>query len=256
MSATSTWVVVGVAMAVAVATAGCRGSDGGGSLHAQQVSLEREVEGLRERIGKSEGGGSILRDDAVVSAISESVVREFLTAQLPFDLEVQAYQISLKQADVAFAGTPSVTLTGTIVHNDYPALVGEVRMLGALEDVRVDPASGTLQASVAVDHIDLLQMAGFEKYLHGETVDELARTVRLQLGGKIPTVQIPVKIEQQIDLPEVTDGPVRLQGATMPLKVAVADVFASGGVLWVAIEVVPGEMVKRAPAAAPKRGRS
>ena len=36
---------------------------------------------------------------------------------------------------------------------------------------------------------------GLEKLLSGGTVDELARTVRKQVAGKAPTVQIPVRIE-------------------------------------------------------------
>ena len=62
-----------------------------------------------------------------------------------------------------------------------------------------------------------------------EPLDELARTVRKQLAGKIPEVQIPVKIEQAIDLPSVTQGPVRIQGASMPLAVSVADVVRRPG---------------------------
>jgi hypothetical protein len=249
MSMSRTWVAASAAVVLIGATPGCRGDQGGGALHAQQASLEREVGGLRERVGKLERGEPILPEQAVVAAISDAVVRDFLTAQMPFDLEVQSFRISLTQAEAAFQGSPSVSLTGTIAHREHPGLVGEVRALGALDEIKVDPASGLLEAKVVVDHIDLLQMAGLEKYLSGATVDELARTVRKQLAGKIPTVQIPVKIEQRIDLPDVTDGPVRIQGATMPLKVGVADVFAGQGVLWVAIHVVPGDLVKKAPAA-------
>ena len=70
----------------------------------------------------------------------------------------------------------------------------------------------------------------------------------------MPEVQIPVKIEQGIELPSITDGPVLIQGARMPLEVAVADVFAGGGLLWVAVKVVPGELVKTA--APPAEGES
>jgi hypothetical protein len=74
--------------------------------------------------------------------------------------------------------------------------------------------------------------------------------VRKHLEGHVPEVQIPVKIEQGIELPSVTKGPVLIQGALMPLEVAVADVFAGGGLLWVAVKVVPGELVKtKAPIA-------
>ena len=244
-----TWRAGCVAVALGAAAAGCQGDKGGGELHAQQVTLEREVSGLREAVAKLERGEPILPEEAVVAAISESVVGQFLAEQLPFDLEVKSFKISLKTAEAHFAGSPTVKLAGTIFPKEHPDLVGEVRLAGALHDIEVDPASGTLRAKVAVDHIDLLRMAGLERFLSGSTVDELARTVRKQLAGQIPAVQIPVKIEQGIDLPEVTHGPVRLHGATMPLKVGVADVFAGQGVLWIAINVVPGELVDTASAA-------
>ena len=166
--------------------------------------------------------------------------------QLPFRIEVEAYRIEMTQAEASFKGSPAVTLTGSIVQKDYPDYVGEVRAIGALDSVQVDPESGTLRARIAVDHVDLLKMGGLEKYLAGSTIDELARSVRMQITGKIPDVQIPVKIEQGIELPSVTDGPVRIQGATMPLAVSVADVLATAGNLWIAVQVVPGELVRGA----------
>jgi len=235
-----------VAQVLALVVTGCGSDPGGGALHAQKAALEREVTGLRARVAKLERGEPILPEEAVVAAISEEVVGQFLAEQLPFDLEVKSFKISLKTAEARFSGSPSIKLAGTISPKEHPDLKGEVFLTGALDQIEVDPVSGTLRSKVAVDHIDLLQMAGLERFLSGATVDELSRTVRKQLAGQIPPVQIPVMIEQRIDLPEVTTGPVRLHGATMPLKVEVADVFAGQGVLWIAIEVVPGELVKTA----------
>jgi hypothetical protein len=75
--------------------------------------------------------------------------------------------------------------------------------------------------------------------------------VRKQLEPRLPVIQIPVKIEQGVDLPTVSDGPVRLQGARMALSVEVAGVFAGQGVLWVAVRVVPGDLTREASSPAP-----
>lgn len=227
--------------------AACGHDRRGGELHAQLALLEREVSGLRASVAKMERGEPVLPEQAAVVSIGEAVAKQFIDAQLPFRVEVEAYRIELTQAEASFKGTPSVVLAGTIVHRDHPDYVGEVRAIGALDSVQVDSASGTLRATIAVDHVDLLKMGGLEKVLAGGTLDELARNVRKQLTGKIPDVQIPVKIEQGIELPSVTEGPVRLQGATMPLAVAVADVLATAGTLWIAIDVVPGELVRQTP---------
>ncbi len=235
---------LGVSCLLLALAARCGGGPSTGEHHAKLALLEREVSGLRASVAKLQKGEAVLPEDAVVVSIAEGVVMQFLTAQLPFTIEVESYRIELKDAKANFTGSPAVTLQGAIVHKEHPDYVGEVRAIGALDRVEVDSSTGTLRARVAIDHVDLLQMGGLEKILGGGTLDELARRVRLQLAGKVPEIQIPVKIEQAIDLPSITQGPVRVQGASMPLAVSVADLFAGQGTLWIALNVVPGELVK------------
>ena len=235
---------LGIVLSIAGLAEGCKQDRGEGALHAQLTAREREAEGLRASLARADRGEPVLPEDAVVVSVSESVIKEFLDAQLPFEVEAGSFKVTLAQAEAVFKGSPGLNLTGAIAPTGHPDLVGEVRAQGALEHIEVDPASGTLRATVAIDHLDLLKMAGLEKFIGGGSLDGLARTVRKQLEGHVPEVQIPVKIEQGIELPSVNDGPVLIQGARMPLEVAVADVFAGGGLLWVAVKVVPGELVK------------
>ena len=78
----------------------------------------------------------------------------------------------------------------------------------------------------------------------------MARLVRREIEGQLPTIQIPVKLQQQIAFPAVTQGPVRIAGARMPIEVAVSQVLATQGNLWIAVKVTPGEFVKTADAPA------
>jgi hypothetical protein len=240
------WTAWGAAWLLGGFAAGCAPDKGAGELHAAQVLLEREVKGLRESVAKLDLGDPLFPEDAVVVSIAEDVVKEFVGAQLPVTVELDNFRIELRDAKAMFRGAPAVTLSGTIVHRDHPGFVGEVTAIGALESIAVDAESGTLRADVAVDHVDLVRMGGLEKLIGRGTVDELARTVRKRLEGRIPKIQIPVKIEQAIELPAITEGPVRLHGASMPLAVSVSSVVAGQGVLWIAIGVVPGELVKAA----------
>jgi hypothetical protein len=224
--------------------AACGADKGAGELHAKQVVLEREVTGLRASVAKLERGEPLFPEEAVVVSIAEGVVKELMSAQLPMAVDLESYKIDLTHAEATFRGSPSVTLTGLVVHKEHPDYVGEVKAIGVLDAIQVDSATGTLRAEVAVDHVGLLKLGGLEKFLGEGRVDELARTVRKRLAEQLPKVQIPVKIEQAIDFPSVTQGPVRLQGASMPLAVSVVDVVAGQGLLWIAIGVTPGELVK------------
>ena len=227
---------------------GCAKDRGEGDLHARQSALEREAEGLRATLAKLERGEPVLPEDAVVVSVSEAVIKDFLEAQLPFEADASSFQVKLTQGGAVFRGSPTVHLSGSIWHTDHPDLVGEVSVQGALQDIRVESETGTLRATIVLDHVDLVRMGGLEKFIPGGSRNELARTIRKQLEPRLPGVQIPVKVEQGVELPSVTSGPVRIRGATMPLAVSVADVFAGSGVLWVAVRVVPGELTRTAAA--------
>jgi len=239
------WIAVGLA-SVLLGT-GC-GQKGGGELHARRALLEREVEGLRETAARMERGEPVLAPHDLAIGVSDQTVQEMLAPQLPFEAEASGFAVSMSEAELTFRGAPGITLRGSIRPAEHPDLVGEVRAIGTLDDIAVDPASGTLRARVVIDHLDLVQMAGLESFVPAGATDELARTLRHAFEGKIPAIQIPVRIEPAVEFPSVTEGPVRLQGASMPLAVGVSRVFAGQGTLWIGVSVEPGELVRQGSA--------
>jgi hypothetical protein len=221
---------------------------GGGDLRAQKVVLKREVDGLRDAVARFEKGESILPLDDVVIAIDDALLRDLITAQLPFEMDVQSFHLSLTEVEAQFRGSPIVRLRGSLHPKEKPELAAAVAVMGALEDIQVDAATSTLQAKIAVDHLGIEKAAGIEQLLSGSTMDELGRLVRHQLGDLLPPIQIPVTVQQSIDLPAVTTGPVRIDGARMPLQASVSQVLAGQGRLWISVHFQPGDLVKTADA--------
>jgi hypothetical protein len=218
-----------IALATALVAAGC----GGGGEEAAELHA-----------GRLDRGEPTLPDEDVIVALNESLVKEMLEAQLPFETEVDDYRIWLDQAEVRFRGSPGVTLRGGIALKDRPSLSGQVRVIGALDEIEVNPETGVLEARLAVDHLDLIEVLGLEGVLGGGVLNTLAQTIRQQLDGRLPGLTIPVKVERAIELPSIADGPVRIQGATLPLRVAVSQVLAGQERLWVAVHFEPGEFAK------------
>ena len=218
--------------------------EGGGDLRAQKVVLQREVDGIRAVVARLERGEPMLPLEDVAIAIDDALVRDIIGAQLPFEADVDRFHLTLTEAEVHFKGSPVVRLRGSLVVRERPALAAAVNVIGALEDINVDQASSTLRAKVAVDHLGIEKAAGIESILSGATLDEIARMVRLEIKDKLPAIQIPVKVQQSIDLPAVTRGPVRVDGARMPLAAAVSQVVAGQGRLWIAVHFQPGDVVK------------
>ncbi|MGE4085399.1 MAG: hypothetical protein AB7H93_20590 [Vicinamibacterales bacterium] len=235
---------------LALAVACDREFEGGGDLRAQRVVLAREVEGLRALVERMERGEPMIPADDIGIAIEDTLVRDLIAAQLPFDADVDRFHLRLVGADVQFRGSPVVRLSGELVVRDQPSFAGKVTLIGALEQISVDQRAATLTAKVAADHLSIDEATGLTQWLSGATLDEIARMVRLEIRDQLPTIQIPVKVRQEIAFPAVTDGPVRLAGARMPLEVAVSQVTAARGRLWIAVRVTPGAFVKTADAPA------
>jgi len=239
------WVAL---LAVAIGVAGCgRGYEGGGDLRARKKVLEREVAGLRNAVGRLERHEPLLDDQDLAVAIDDTLLQGVIAAQLPFESEVGEFQLKLEEAEVHFRGAPTVRLRGRLRRKGN-ALEAVVNVVGALDSIAVDATRGALAAKIVVDHIGIEKAAGVETLLSGSTLDEVARMLRLQLADKLPPIQIPVKVQQSIELPAVTNGPVRIDGARMPIAASVSQVFAGQGRLWVAIHFQPGELVKTADA--------
>jgi hypothetical protein len=240
------WVAL---LAVAIGVAGCgRGYEGGGDLRARKKVLEREVAGLRDAVGRLERREPLLPDQDLAVAIDDTLLQGVIAAQLPFENEIGEYQLKLEEAEVHFRGAPTVHLRGRLKRKGNLNLEAVVNVVGALDSISVDATRGALAAKIVVDHIGIEKAAGAETLLSGSTLDEVARMIRLRLADKLPPIQIPVKVQQSIELPAVTNGPVRIDGARMPIAASVSQVFAGQGRLWVAIHFQPGELVKTADA--------
>ncbi len=233
------------AAAAGLLVAGCsRGYEGGGELRARKKVLEREVEALRMAVGRLEKSEPILPANDLAVAIDEALLQSVIAAQLPFVNKVGRYELTLVEAQLMFRGAPTVRLRGHLKRDGNVDLEAAVNVVGALDQIAVDPARGSLAAKIVVDHIGLEKAAGIESLLSGSTLDELARMIRLQLADQLPAIQIPVKVQQSLELPAVTSGPVRIDGAQMPIAANVSQVFAGQGRLWVAIHFQPGDLVK------------
>ena len=213
------------AAAAGLLVAGCsRGYEGGGELRARKKVLEREVEALRMAVGRLEKSEPILPANDLAVAIDEALLQSVIAAQLPFVNKVGRYELTLVEAQLMFRGAPTVRLRGHLKRDGNVDLEAAVNVVGALDQIAVDPARGSLAAKIVVDHIGLEKAAGIESLLSGSTLDELARMIRLQLADQLPAIQIPVKVQQSLELPAVTSGPV----SHSPPPIAAAPITSPG----------------------------
>ncbi len=231
--------------AVAILASACADPHAGaGALRAEQVLIERELEGLRDSAARLDRGESLFPDSDIIISIDESFVQGLITARLPIELTAAPYRVVLTAVDVGFEGSPTVRLRGTITRDGVVTLDVVVRVVGALSGIEIDTATSTLRARISADHLEIEEASGMESILSGSTLDDVALLVRREAESQLPTIEIPVRVQQDIEIPAVTDGPVRIKATRLPVRASVSRVFAANKRLWIGLHVEVGNMGK------------
>jgi hypothetical protein len=215
-----------------------------GALHARQVQLQREVDGLRATLAEVESSGTLFGSGDLVVSLEESFLRDLVAARLPVTISAAPYTLRLERVDVGLTGASTVTLHGVVTRAGAVTVDAEASVLGSLSDVVVDTDTSTLRGVLTVDHITIARVAGIEALLSGSTLDDVAMLVREEAIGQLPPIEIPVRVQQEVLVPGLDDGPVRMEGTRLPLSARVSRVFAGNRRLWIGIGLTLGEAGK------------
>jgi len=221
---------------------GCsRRSGDGRRVIAQELVLNRQIEGLRALIAAAEKGSLVPKDKLVV-AVSERLVKDLAALALPREQVIaDKFRVRLEQVDIRFRdGAGSVRLDGRVSPATQPAeaVFAELAVFGLMDRIDVDAETGILRGKVSVIGFELKKVGVFGESPTGQRLlEELGEQKLDDLSALALPVEIPVRLEEQIALRGITEGPVRLRPATFPLKVSVANVSAHGERLWVALDV-------------------
>jgi hypothetical protein len=233
---------------VAVLAAGCGDPyAGANALQAEKAQLVRELEGLRESATLVSRGESLIPASDVVVAIHESLVQGLIARRLPIDIAAAPYRMALTAVEVGFKGAPTVQLRGLVTRDGLPGIAVAVRLIGALSRIEVDTTTFMLRATISADHLDIESTAGVGSLFSGSSLDDVAELLRLELVAQLPVVEIPVRIQEDILIPAVTDGPVQLASVRFPVKASVSRVFAANGRLWIGLHVEVTQAGKGTP---------
>jgi hypothetical protein len=179
--------------------------------------------------------GALLDFKGVLIVVDQTLVQDLLRAAMPLEADVgKGFHVRIDSADAAFGdGVALVRLTGTASAGG--ATVGsQVTVLGALDVVKLDAASGLLQCEASILGVEMHEAAALG---HEDAVERL--TDALADGGLrllIGSLEIPVSVENRLALPAVESKRLRIAAEDLPLTIAVQQIKVFGGRLWVFVD--------------------
>jgi hypothetical protein len=201
---------------------------------AEELTLGRQVEGLRVLVADAERG-KLFDFDQMLVVVDQRLVQELLASVVPLEGDVGGgFHVRIDAAQATFGdGLALVNLAGEVRLVDRSAAVAAA-VYGGLDVVEVDPESGMLRATVKVFAVEIPEEAD----LLG--IEEPARRLMLVLaeGGLerlLGPIEVPVRVADRLSFPPVRAHRVRIAGMEQPVVAEVSSVRAFAGKLWVAL---------------------
>jgi hypothetical protein len=204
---------------------------------AAEAFLLAQIEGVKRAIARVENGDLATRDRIAIS-VSESTVKQLVDATLPQEITVAGrFRVRIESAEPLFRGNHAAVVFQAVARGlaaDVPA--ARVELGGSLERVRIE--DGTLMADISLAHFKVLDLSLGD--LAADAVEGLVNDNRAAFEGLLPVVEIPVHLEQSVDIGGLDAGRVIAQPGALPLRMTVAEVIAVRHRLWVLVDVQAG----------------
>ncbi len=203
-------------------------------MSAREALLSRQNEEL-VKLALAAENGTLLDFKGVLIVVDQVLVQDLLRAVTPLEADVgSGFHVKIDSADTTFGdGVALVRMTGTASLGG--ASVGsQVTVLAAIDVVELDPISGVLQCRVSILGVEAQDATALG---HNDPVGRL--TEALARGGLsllLGSLEIPVSVEDRLTIPAVESKRLRIPAENLPLTIAVQQVKAFGGRLWVFVD--------------------
>jgi hypothetical protein len=209
-------------------------------MSAREALLSRQNEELVKLASAAENG-TLLDFDGMLIVVDQALVQDLLRAVTPIEADVGGgFHVRIDSADTAFGdGVALVSMTGTASVGGAP-VGSRVTVLAAIDVVELHPVSGILQCRVSILGVDAQDAGALG---HGDPIGRL--TEELTRGGLallLGSIEIPISVEDRLSIPAVESKRLRIAAESLPLTIAVRQVRAFGGRLWVFVDaaLTPG----------------
>lgn len=203
-------------------------------LSAREALLSRQNSALLELTNDAERG-TLLDFKGILVVVDQALVQEMLRAATPMDAEIGGgFHVRVDAVDATFGdGVALVQMTGAATVGDEP-VGAQVTVFGSIDAVTIDAASGLLRCNVSILAVEA---ENAEALGRNDPVGRL--TEALTEGGLsvlLGPLEIPVRLENALDIPAVDSKRLQIGAETLPLTVTARRIKVFGGRLWVFVD--------------------
>ena len=172
-------------------------------------------------------------------------MKQLLDASLPREVTVAGrVRVRIESAQPLFRGNNAALVFQAVARGmENGAPEARLEIGGSLERVRIE--RGTLIADVQMAHFTVLATSLGE--MAAGTLEGLVRENTGALTALLPAVEIPVRLEQSVEIDAFEAGGVSAAAGSLPVRLAVAEVIPVAQRLWVLLDATAGEWQPAGP---------
>jgi hypothetical protein len=201
----------------------------------EEVLLEQKRVGLEQLIAAAKGG-RIVPFDQVLAVVDQKLVQRLIEATVPFEQVIDdRYRIRVESVTATFEdGFALVELGARASLENEPETRADVDLYGGLDIVELDPKTGILRGRVKILAVDTqrVDLKGFPAPVR-RMVDELGRERLSAFEPLLSKIEIPVRLESELEIPAVDEPAVKIKKVVLPVAAELVDVKAFHNKLWV-----------------------
>jgi hypothetical protein len=239
----------GVGLLAALLATGCapRESPDAARDRAVEAFLVAQIADLKGLIARAEKGDFVSRDRIAIS-LSEDIVKELLDATLPQEVTLAGrVRVTVISAQPFFRGNNAALLFQAVARGvDAETPTARVEIGGSLERVRIE--RGRLIADVSLAHFEVLDTSLGS--MAADALEGLVKDNKEAFAGLLRAVEIPVRLEQAVEIPGLREGIITARPGALPLTMVVAEVVPVRQRLWVLVDAKAGPWQEPADAEA------
>ena len=210
---------------------------------------ENQIAGLEDLRARAERGEDVLDKSLLAVSIDETAVKTLIVATLPPEVKLgERVALRLEKTEAYFRHTQAVVVfEGRLISADLHGAFVQVSLAGGLDKVTFDEGRLTTR-------VKLYQARVQDTSLGNIAAGAMGKLVSAHLGDiedAIPAIEVPVRLDQSIELGGLEHGPVTVGPGALPLQVSVERILPNGQRLWVLLKVATGPWRRGKPVAAP-----
>ena len=210
---------------------------------AAEASLLAQIADLQKLVAKGEAG-QLYSEERIAIGLAEQTSKALLDVSLPQEMVLgERLRVRVESAQPFFRGNNAILVFQATAQDIKSSAEARLELGGRMTNFRIE--KGKLRSGIELVHFKVIDSSLGD--MGSDVLENIVRGNMDTLSSLLPGLEIPVQLEESIQIAGLREGVVAVKPGALPLKMALADVLPVAERLWILLDVKAGPWETGAP---------